>query len=166
MGHYAAEFQCDKCGKLHCVCPIPADATLNHWVVFNGIVILASDVQAMPNGWMNRMFLKHHVNKEDAEKELYERRVEALEAASARLDNAEKMLFPDRPTTSEKLKVYESLLHKIQLNAAVTMNQQKMQEIISAICMWSYEHRAGNGEKSQDDMETAIIYAFNKLRDL
>ena len=166
MGHYAAEFQCDKCGKLHCVCPIPPDTTLNQWVVFNGSVMLASDVQLMPNGWMNRMFLNHHANKEDAEQELYVKRAEALATTAAKLDIAEKQLFPDRPTTSEKLQVYESLLHKIQLNAAVTMNEQKMQEIISAICSWSYAHRAGNGEKSEDEMTDAIIYAFNKLKDL
>ena len=68
-----------------------------------------------------------------------------------------------RPTQKEKIAVYEDLLHLIQLHAAVTMEPDKVQSLINRICAWSYAHRAGNGEKSEDRVIAEIDAAFWKL---
>ena len=68
------------------------------------------------------------------------------------------------PTLREKVKMYEQLLHDIQLNAEVTMNGDNMRALIGNICSWSYAHRAGNGELSEREQQDRINAAFYKLR--
>lgn len=68
-----------------------------------------------------------------------------------------------RPTQKEKIAVYEDLLHLIQLHAEVTMEPDKVKELINRICSWSYAHRAGNGENAEDERNAAIDHAFWKL---
>lgn len=33
MGHYASEMQCDKCGKLRCICPPKKEKSKGEWVI-------------------------------------------------------------------------------------------------------------------------------------
>lgn len=68
-----------------------------------------------------------------------------------------------RPTQKEKIAVYEDLLHLIQLHAEVTMEPLKVKELINRICSWSYAHRAGNGERSDEQRDANIDAAFWKL---
>lgn len=63
----------------------------------------------------------------------------------------------------EKVEVYEALLHKIQLNAEVTMNHDRMRILIGNICAWSYAHRCGNGEISEDERTCRIKFQFDRL---
>jgi hypothetical protein len=49
-------------------------------------------------------------------------------------------------TNEEKIEIYEAILHKIQLYAEVTMDSQKLHDLIEKICRWSYSHRQGNGD--------------------
>ena len=63
----------------------------------------------------------------------------------------------------EKVQVYEGLLHDIQLNAEVAMNRDRMKNIISAICDWSYAHRVGNGELTEKEQARVVRRAFDKL---
>lgn len=65
-----------------------------------------------------------------------------------------------RPTQKEKIAVYEDLLHNIQLYAEVTMDEARMKAIIARICSWSYAHRAGNGEFSEEQQNDRIDHAF------
>jgi hypothetical protein len=64
------------------------------------------------------------------------------------------------PTLKEKVAVYEDLLHTIQLHAAVTMDNAKVMECINRICTWSYAHRQGNGELSDQQQQQLIDRAF------
>ena len=68
-----------------------------------------------------------------------------------------------RPTQKEKIAVYEDLLHNIQLFAEVTMDEERLKVIIARACRWSYSHRAGNGELSEDVLNDRIDTAFWNL---
>ena len=70
------------------------------------------------------------------------------------------------PTLKEKVKVYEQLLHNIQLNAEVAMNNENVRKLIGNICRWSYAHRVGNGELSEKEQDEVINTAFYKLNKL
>jgi hypothetical protein len=62
--------------------------------------------------------------------------------------------------------VFQQVFHHINTQASITMNQQKMQEIIGAICSWSYAHRVGNGELSDEEQQAVVDRAFNKIKQI
>jgi len=66
-------------------------------------------------------------------------------------------------TDKEKIEMYEALLHKIQLCAEVAMDGEKTSQLIRNICRWSYSHRAGNGELTDEQQENLIDAAFGRL---
>jgi hypothetical protein len=66
-------------------------------------------------------------------------------------------------TDKQKIRMYEDLLHKIQLCAEVAMDGEKTKKLISNICRWSYAHRCGNGELSDEQQTKLIDNAFNRL---
>lgn len=163
MGHYASEMQCDICGKLRCVCPPSPDKTANHWVVYQDKIWKAKDVESA-HGYRYRAFLTHHPKKKDALEELQKNREATVKSLRTDLDLAERRAYSNLPTTADKVKVYEQLLHDIQLFAEVTMDGEKVRQLIGNICRWSYAHRAGNGENSEEEQLEQINKAFEKLR--
>jgi|APFre7841882793_1041355.scaffolds.fasta_scaffold14583_2 hypothetical protein len=62
--------------------------------------------------------------------------------------------------------VYCAAFHYIQLHAAVTMNSDKVKEMIYAICDWSYAHRSGNGELTEEEQQARIDNSFDKIKKL
>lgn len=68
-----------------------------------------------------------------------------------------------KPTTKDKIAVYEDLLHSIQMHAEVALNNDQVKEIINRICAWSYAHRGGNGELSNKQQQEQIDHAFWRL---
>ena len=68
-------------------------------------------------------------------------------------------------TDREKVIQYEALLHMIQLYAQVVMDGEKVRKLISNICDWSYAHRVGNGEYSDDQQAEIVKKKFDKLLD-
>lgn len=62
--------------------------------------------------------------------------------------------------------VFKRVFHHINTHAAITMNQEKMQEIIWTICAWSYAHRYGNGELTEEQQQARIDSAFNKIKQI
>jgi hypothetical protein len=46
------------------------------------------------------------------------------------------------------------------------MNGDKVREMISAICSWSYAHRCGNGEYSEEEQQKLIDKSFEKIKQL
>ena len=66
-------------------------------------------------------------------------------------------------TKKEKIQKYEELLHKIQMCAEVTMDNEKLKRLISNICRWSYAHRAGDGMLTERQIKKNIKEKFNKL---
>jgi len=63
----------------------------------------------------------------------------------------------------EKVQMYEQLLHKIQCNAEVIMDHEVVGDLITNICRWSYAHRCGNGENSEQEQDDIVRCAFDKL---
>lgn len=68
-------------------------------------------------------------------------------------------------TLREKVLMYETLMHKIQLHAQVTMNEDALNDLIGNICNWSRAHRCGDGLNTPDVQEMIIRGAFEKLLD-
>ena len=62
--------------------------------------------------------------------------------------------------------VFRRVFHHINTHASITMNQEKMQEIIGAICAWSYAHRQGNGELSDKEQQALIDRAFDRIKQI
>jgi hypothetical protein len=73
-------------------------------------------------------------------------------------------LMAKRITQKEKIAKYEELLHKIQLHAQVTCNENAVRQLIGNICNWSYSHRSG--ELTSTEQQTRIDAAFNKLTEI
>jgi hypothetical protein len=68
------------------------------------------------------------------------------------------------PTEKEKIEMYESFLHKI--NAfIVCVNNEGIKELVENADNWSYAHRVGNGEPSDEEQQEIIDNAFWKLLD-
>jgi hypothetical protein len=68
------------------------------------------------------------------------------------------------PNQKEKIKMYESFLHKI--NAfIVSSNNEGIKELVENADNWSYAHRIGNGEPSEKQQQQFINKAFWKLLD-
>jgi len=63
----------------------------------------------------------------------------------------------------EKIEMYETLLHKIQLCSEVCMDSVKVGKLIRNICRWSRAHRIGNGEIEEERVDSMIESCFNKL---
>ena len=66
-------------------------------------------------------------------------------------------------TPEQKVETYEALLHQIQMYAEVSMNPEKVGQLIKNICRWSYAHRRGNGEPSEKEQQAMIDLAFDRL---
>ena len=62
----------------------------------------------------------------------------------------------------EKIQMYESYLHALQLQV-VACNKEKLQKLISNAWDWSYAHRCGNGEHSDEEQQKIIDRAFHNL---
>jgi hypothetical protein len=50
-----------------------------------------------------------------------------------------------------RVRLYESLLHRIQLHRNVTMDGEKLNRLLDKVSGWSRAHRTGNGELSEQE---------------
>jgi len=66
----------------------------------------------------------------------------------------------------EKVEVYERLFHRLQLYREVTLNKVKVERLLDAIGGWSYAHRAGNGELSDEEQQARIDACFENIKKL
>ena len=64
-------------------------------------------------------------------------------------------------TDKEKLEVWETLAHNLQMCRHATMDREKLTEIIDLMCNWSYAHRVGNGELDNDKV---VAKFYEKMR--
>ena len=70
-----------------------------------------------------------------------------------------------KPSKKEKIEMYESFLHKINV-AVVCGRDDIIRKLIANADNWSYAHRAGNGELTEKEQEDGIVKKFWKLCDL
>lgn len=69
-------------------------------------------------------------------------------------------------TLKEKVEVYESLLHALHFASSVTMNHERVGELLGLISNWSYAHRQGNGELSCKEQMECVSRAFLKMKEV
>ena len=69
------------------------------------------------------------------------------------------------PTLEEKVQKYEEFLHKMNL-AQVCMSAKMLNKLIQNADSWSYAHRVGNGEFSDEEQQELINKSFNRLTDI
>ena len=75
-------------------------------------------------------------------------------------ENNEKLI-----SQKKYIKELESIFHRV--NVYVTScNTQKIQEMITAMNMWSYAHRQGNGRLSPSEQQELIDEAFEHLKNV
>jgi hypothetical protein len=68
------------------------------------------------------------------------------------------------PTDYQKVRVYEALLHRIQMGAEVAMNYDFVNDLVKNICVWSSIDRAEYyGEGSEEKRQQALNRAFWSL---
>lgn len=64
----------------------------------------------------------------------------------------------------DKIKVYEELFHDIQLYRDIILDHDSLAKALDIICDWSYAHRAGNGERTDREIQQAVEYQFLRLK--
>ena len=67
-----------------------------------------------------------------------------------------------KPTDKEKIQMYEQFLHNLQMYSFCGRGDL-IEILLNNACNWSYAHRAGNGELSEEEQDAAIHRKFWKL---
>jgi hypothetical protein len=65
----------------------------------------------------------------------------------------------------EKVAMYEGLFHDLQMYAEVTLQEDKVIRLVKNVCRWSYAHRVGNGEHTEEEQDQVVRKAFERLRE-
>jgi len=68
-------------------------------------------------------------------------------------------------TLKEKVQIYERFFHQIQMHYAVTMRQDKVLDALNIIDAWSYSHRVGNGQYSEQVQQKCIDKITERMRE-
>jgi hypothetical protein len=68
-------------------------------------------------------------------------------------------------TDKEKIQKYEEFLHTLQLYV-VAMDSAAIGRLVAKACDWSYAHRVGNGQHSDEEQQAIVDECFNKLTDV
>lgn len=67
-------------------------------------------------------------------------------------------------TKLERLKIYESFFHSINVHC-ITMNNEKIKDAVSLIDKWSYAHRQGNGEPTEYQQKKMVDSVVKKMKE-
>lgn len=66
-------------------------------------------------------------------------------------------------TKKERLQIYESFFHKIQMQL-VCMNHDRIRDAVNIIGDWSYAHRMGNGQFSAYEQQQVVDNQVLKMK--
>lgn len=69
------------------------------------------------------------------------------------------------PSDKKKIEVYESLLKDIARNVDF-YNDKNVSHLLRNISRWSYAHRCGNGELTEEEQYDTVVKEFHRLREL
>lgn len=75
-----------------------------------------------------------------------------------------KAMKTNKPTNEQKIRMYEGFLHDINL-AVTCCNAEMLNRLIKNADEFSYAHRVGNGEYSDEKQEQIIAAKFWRLRE-
>lgn len=64
----------------------------------------------------------------------------------------------------DKVRIYEGFLHQIQLNYSVSLNTSEVRRALDIIDAWSYAHRVGNGQLSDNQQQKLIELQLERMR--
>lgn len=64
----------------------------------------------------------------------------------------------------DKVTTYETLLHDLYFAGEVAMNADRMSELLKRIGAWSFAHRSGNGELSDEEQAARVAAAYERLK--
>jgi len=67
-------------------------------------------------------------------------------------------------TDKEKIEIYEDFLHAINM-CCITGNHKRIQKLVQNADSWSYAHRVGNGEYSDEEQQEIVDRATSRLLD-
>ena len=68
-------------------------------------------------------------------------------------------------TNQDKVEIYERFLHQMNMHISITLNQEKVNEGLKIIDSWSYAHRVGNGELSDEEQEKLVESKLQLMKD-
>ena len=68
-------------------------------------------------------------------------------------------------TNKAKIRLYEDVFHKIQLLREVTMDSEKLSDLLNLLGDWSYSHRTGNGTLSKRQQNKLINQSLKRLNE-
>lgn len=63
-------------------------------------------------------------------------------------------------TEKEELALFRQLMHRIQMHYAITMDSEKVMEMLNLIAGWSYAHRVGNGQLTDEEQQHRVDNAL------
>jgi hypothetical protein len=66
----------------------------------------------------------------------------------------------------EKVEVYEQLMHELHFASSVSMSHERVMQLLEIISHWSYAHRCGNGEYSEEEQQEIIDRSFERIKQL
>jgi hypothetical protein len=64
----------------------------------------------------------------------------------------------------EELQIYRTFFHQINVHC-ITMNNEKIREAVGLIDSWSYAHRRGNGEYTEEEQQECVNNVIRRMRD-
>ena len=70
------------------------------------------------------------------------------------------------PTKDEELHMYRGFLHDLNTFASIVMDHHAVHDLIGNACDWSYAHRVGNGEPTEEEQEQIVANNFWDLREV
>lgn len=71
----------------------------------------------------------------------------------------------DYMTDKEKIRLYEKFLHDIHFAYSVCMDENKVHELLKKASDWSYAHRSGNGEYTEEQQEEQVLFYLKKFEE-
>lgn len=76
-----------------------------------------------------------------------------------------EFLIMNTPTLEQKVEQYEKFLHNINM-MLIASNSKGVQKLIDHADSWSYSHRVGNGEITEEQQQELINRAFWNLNNI
>lgn len=73
--------------------------------------------------------------------------------------------FVKYPSDKKKIEVYEGLLKDLARNVDFH-NDKNVSDLLRNISRWSYAHRCGNGELTEEEQYDTIVKEFHRLREI
>lgn len=77
-------------------------------------------------------------------------------------DGAFADLLVERDRLKAKVRKYEDFLHAINY-AMVACNHERIRKLMDNAFNWSYAHRVGNGEYTDEEQQTIVDHATERL---